>query len=79
MKNTIAVRKILLQALALNLKDQLSEFVNGEDLEIIGLEKETRQGTYLKLSFEGEVLEISHKVSDRSIFANGAIIAGKMA
>ncbi len=27
--------------------------------------------------FDSEVIEISHKVSDRAIFANGAILAGK--
>ena len=63
---------------ALNLKDQLSEFLNGEDLEIISHREGSSPGEHtLKLSFEGEILEISHKASDRSIFAIGAIIAGK--
>ena len=31
----------------------------------------------IKLSFDDETLEISHKASDRLIFAKGAIIAGK--
>ena len=29
------------------------------------------------MSFEDETIEISHKATDRSIFAKGAIIAGK--
>ena len=31
----------------------------------------------IKLFFEDETLEISHQATDRSIFAKGAIIAGK--
>ena len=63
---------------ALNLKDQLTGFLSGEDIEIISLREGNSPGEHvLKISFEGEVLEISHKATDRSIFAIGAIIAGK--
>ena len=31
----------------------------------------------IKLSYKDEIIELSHKASDRSIFAKGAIIAGK--
>ena len=63
---------------ALNLKDQLTEFLTGEEIEIISRREGNSPGEHaLKISFEGEVLEISHKASDRSIFAIGAILAGK--
>ena len=63
---------------ALNLKDQLTDFLTGEEIEIISHREGNSPGEHaLKISFEGEVLEISHKASDRSIFAIGAILAGK--
>jgi len=63
---------------AINLKEQLKEILSTEDIEIVSFREGDSAGEHsLKLSFEGETLEISHKVSDRSIFAKGAIIAGK--
>ena len=48
------------------------------EIEIISRREGNSPGEHaLKISFEGEVLEISHKASDRSIFAIGAILAGK--
>ena len=63
---------------AINLKEQLIEILSSEDIQIISVREGDSPGEHsLVLSFEGETLEISHKVSDRSIFAKGAIIAGK--
>jgi len=63
---------------AINLKEQLVEILSSEDIRIVSVREGDAPGEHsLILSFEGETLEISHKVSDRSIFAKGAIIAGK--
>ena len=63
---------------AINLKEQLIEILSSEDIQIVSVREGDSPGEHsLVLSFEGETLEISHKVSDRSIFAKGAIIAGK--
>ena len=63
---------------AINLKDQLKDILSNKDIQIVSSREGDSPGVHtLKLSFEGETLEISHKVSDRSIFAKGAIIAGK--
>ena len=63
---------------AINLKEQLIEILSSEDIQIVSVREGDSPGEHsLILSFEGETLEISHKVSDRSIFAKGAIIAGK--
>ena len=63
---------------AINLKDQLKEIVSNKDIHIVSSREGDSPGVHtIKLSFEGETIEISHKASDRSIFAKGAIIAGK--
>ena len=63
---------------ALNLKEQLKDILTTEDVNIVSYREGDSPGEHsLKLTFEGETLEISHKVSDRFIFAKGAIIAGK--
>ena len=63
---------------AINLKDQLKDIVSNKDIQIVSSREGDSPGVHtIKLSFEDETIEISHKVSDRSIFAKGAIIAGK--
>ena len=63
---------------AINLKEQLIEMLSCEDIQIVSVREGDSPGEHsLILSFDDETLEISHKVSDRSIFARGAIIAGK--
>jgi 4-hydroxy-tetrahydrodipicolinate reductase len=63
---------------AINLKDQLKEILPNKDIHIVSSREGDSPGVHtIKLSFEDETLEISHKASDRSIFAKGAIIAGK--
>ena len=63
---------------AINLKDQLKDIVSNKDIHIVSSREGDSPGVHtIKLSFEDETIEISHKASDRSIFAKGAIIAGK--
>jgi len=63
---------------AINLKDQLKEILSNKDIHIESSREGDSPGLHtIKLSFEDETLEISHKATDRSIFAKGAIIAGK--
>ena len=63
---------------AINLKDQLKEIVSNKDINIVSSREGDSPGVHtIKLSFEGETIEISHKASDRSIFVKGAIFAGK--
>ena len=63
---------------AINLKDQLKDIVSNKDINIVSSREGDVPGVHtVKLSFEEETIEISHKASDRSIFAKGAIIAGK--
>ncbi len=63
---------------AINLKDQLEDILSNKNIHIVSSREGDSPGMHtIKLSFEGETLEISHKASDRSIFAKGAIIAGK--
>ena len=63
---------------AINLKDQLKDIVSNKDIHIVSSREGDSPGVHtIKLSFVDETIEISHKVSDRSIFAKGAIIAGK--
>ena len=63
---------------AINLKEQLMEILSINDIEITSFREGDSPGEHiLKLVFDSEVIEISHKVSDRAIFANGAILAGK--
>ena len=63
---------------AINLKDQLKDILSNKDINIVSSREGDSPGIHtLRLSFEGEIIEISHKVSDRSIFAKGAMIAGK--
>ena len=63
---------------AINLKDQLKEIVSNKDIHIVSSREGDSPGVHtIKLSFEGETIEISHKASDRSIFVKGAIFAGK--
>ena len=63
---------------AINLKDQLKEILSNKDIHIESSREGNSPGVHtVKLSFEDEILEISHKATDRSIFAKGAIIAGK--
>ena len=63
---------------AINLKDQLKEILSNKDIHIESSREGNSPGVHtIKLSFEDEILEISHKATDRSIFAKGAIIAGK--
>ena len=63
---------------AINLKDQLKDIVSNKDIHIVSSREGDSPGVHtIKLSFEDETIEISHKASDRSIFVKGAIIAGK--
>ena len=63
---------------AINLKEQLKEILSNKEIHIESFREGNSPGVHtIKLSFEDEILEISHKVLDRSIFAKGAIIAGK--
>ena len=63
---------------AINLKDQLKDILCDKDIHIESSREGDSPGLHtIKLSFEDETLEISHKATDRSIFAKGAIIAGK--
>ena len=63
---------------AINLKDQLKDILSNKDIHIVSSREGDSPGVHtLKLSFGDEILEISHKALDRSIFAKGAIIAGK--
>ena len=63
---------------AINLKEQIKEILSTEEIQILSFREGDSPGEHsLKLFFEDETLEISHKVLDRSIFAKGAIIAGK--
>ena len=63
---------------AINLKDQLKDILSNKDIHIESSREGDSPGLHtIKLSFEGETIEISHKATDRSIFAKGAIIAGK--
>ena len=63
---------------AINLKDQLKDILSDKDIHIESSREGDSPGLHtIKLSFEDETLEISHKATDRSIFAKGAIIAGK--
>lgn len=63
---------------AINLKDQLKDILSDKDIHIESSREGDSLGLHIiKLSFEDETLEISHKATDRSIFAKGAIIAGK--
>tara|TARA_B100001175_G_C19493914_1_gene634181 strand:+ start:1106 stop:1843 length:738 start_codon:yes stop_codon:yes gene_type:complete len=63
---------------AINLKEQLNEILSSNDTQIISVREGNSPGEHsLKLAFDDETLEISHKVSDRSIFAKGAIDAAK--
>ena len=63
---------------AINLKDQLKDILSDKDIHIESSREGDSPGLHtIKLSFEDETIEISHKATDRSIFAKGAIIAGK--
>ena len=63
---------------AINLKDQLKDILSDKDIHIESSREGDSPGLHtIKLSFEGETIEISHKASDRSIFVKGAIFAGK--
>ena len=63
---------------AINLKDQLKDILPDKDIHIESSREGDSPGLHtIKLSFDDETLEISHKARDRSIFAKGAIIAGK--
>ena len=63
---------------AINLKDQLKDTLSNKDIHIESSREGNSPGVHtIKMSFEDETLEISHKAIDRSIFAKGAIIAGK--
>ena len=63
---------------AINIKKQLKGISSNKDLQIESIREGHSPGVHtLKMSFEDETLEISHKAKDRSIFAKGAIIAGK--
>ena len=63
---------------AINLKDQLKDILPDKDIHIESSREGDSPGLHtIKLSFDDETLEISHKATDRSIFAKGAIIAGK--
>ena len=49
-----------------------------ENIKIISVREGYSAGEHrIKLYFDDEVLEISHQALDRSLFAKGAIIAGK--
>ena len=63
---------------AINLKDQLKGILPNKDIHIVSSREGDTPGVHtLKLSFDHETLEISHKASDRTLFAKGAINAGK--
>ena len=63
---------------AIDLKDQLKDLLSYEDIHIESFREGNSPGVHtVKLFFEDETLEISHQATDRSIFAKGAIIAGK--
>ena len=63
---------------AINLKDQLKDIVSNKDIHIVSSREGDSPGVHtIKLSFEDETIEISHKASYISIFAKVAIIAGK--
>ena len=63
---------------AINIKEQLTDILSSEDIKIVSVREGNSPGEHsLKLSFEDETIEISHKVFNRSIFAKGAILAGK--
>ena len=63
---------------AINIKAQLTDILSSEDIQIVSVREGDSPGEHsLKLSFEDETIEISHKVFNRSIFAKGAILAGK--
>jgi len=63
---------------AINLKDQLKDILFDKDIHIESSREGDSPGLHtIKLSFEDETLEISHKATDRSVFAKGAINAGK--
>jgi len=63
---------------AINLKDQLKGILPNKGIDILSSREGNSPGLHIiKLFFENETLEISHKATDRSIFAKGAIIAGK--
>ncbi len=63
---------------AINLKNQVKEILSNRNIKTFSLREGNTPGEHtIKLFFEDEILEISHKVFDRSIFAKGAIIAGK--
>ncbi len=63
---------------AINLKEHIKELTSKQEIEIFSVREGDSAGEHrLMLFFNEEVLEISHKVLDRSIFATGAIIAGK--
>tara|TARA_Y100001970_G_scaffold37245_1_gene45963 strand:- start:971 stop:1708 length:738 start_codon:yes stop_codon:yes gene_type:complete len=63
---------------AINIKKQLKGISSKKDIHIESIREGNSPGVHtLKMSFEDETIEISHKATDRSIFAKGAIIAGK--
>ena len=63
---------------AINLKEQLEEISSKENIKIISVREGHSAGEHtIKLYFDDEVIEISHQALDRSLFAKGAIIAGK--
>ena len=63
---------------AINLKEQLEEISSKENIKIFSVREGHSAGEHtIKLYFDDEVLEISHQALDRSLFAKGAIIAGK--
>ena len=63
---------------AIHLKDQLKDIVSNKDILIVSSREGDSPGVHkIKLSYKDETIELSHKASDRSIFAKGAIIAGK--
>ena len=63
---------------AINLKEQLKEISSKENIKIFSVREGHSAGEHtIKLYFDDEVLEISHQALDRSLFAKGAIIAGK--
>ena len=63
---------------AINLQDQLKEILSNKDIPVVSSREGDSPGVHtIKLSFENETIELSHKATDRSIFAKGAIIAGK--
>jgi len=63
---------------AINIKKQLNGIASNKEIQIESIREGNSPGAHtLKMSFEDETIEISHKSTDRSIFAKGAIIAGK--